>query len=92
VAFVAVMGEMKLGSWRATGFKGAIPWHMEGSVVIESVGVVMRRWMQSWVARLELICGAADLEAISCLLETLIAAFPLWNGLMLHIAETASPP
>ena len=68
VAWVAVMGEMKLGSWRANALEGPIPYQSDGSALVEFAGVVMRRWMQSWVARLEVICGTAVLDAIDLLI------------------------
>jgi hypothetical protein len=42
-----------------------MPYQRDGNELVELAGVVMRRWMQSWVARLEVICGAAVLDAIS---------------------------
>ena len=41
-----------------------MPYQRDGSALVEFVGVVMRRWMQSWVARLEVICGMDALDAI----------------------------
>jgi len=91
VAWVAVIGEMKLGSWRANAFEGPMPYQRDGSALAVFVGVVMRRWMQSWVARLEVICGTVALDAIAAFVKDCFRSFPVWNG-HIHIAETVSPP